>query len=92
MGTNNTFKPEDFEQVLKLESAIAESLFPFAANTPTRLAIFALGRVLKTLLSKCDQESRAIYSLAILETIDQMDSRGRVNPDVLRLHKFFTNN
>ena len=88
--TPGTFKQEDFDQMLKLEQAIAESLFPFAANTPTRLAIFALGRVLKALLSKCDAETRSIYSLAILESLEAMD-RGSVNPDISKLHKFFIN-
>lgn len=90
--TPGTFKQEDFEQMLKLEQAIAESLFPFAANTPTRLAIFALGRVLKALLKKCDKETRAIYQLAILETLEAAEPRRAVDPDYMaRLHKFFVN-
>jgi hypothetical protein len=84
------FKQEDFDQVIKMESAIAESLFPFAANTPTRLAIFALGRVLKTLLGKCDAKTRAVYSLAILETLEASEKQRPADPDYLaRVHRFF---
>lgn len=86
----NEFKQEDFEQVLKLEAAIAEAILPFAANTPTRLAIFACGRVLKALLTKCDAKTRSIYSLAILETLEAAEPRRPANPDYLaKLHKFF---
>lgn len=93
MADPTEFKQEDFDQVIKLEAAIAEALFPFAPNTPTRLAIFALGRVLKALLTKCDAETRAVYSLAILETLEAAEPRRAANPDYLaKLHKFFTVN
>lgn len=66
----DTFKQEDFDQVITLEGAIAKALFPFAANTPTRLAIFALARVLKVLLRKCDPPTRQVYVSAIVQTLD----------------------
>lgn len=83
------FRQEDFDQVIKLEAEIAKALLPFAANTPTRLAIFALGRVLKALLGKCDAQTRSIYSLAILETLQASEPQRPTNPDITRLHKFF---
>jgi hypothetical protein len=85
------FRQEDFDQVIKLEAVIAQALLPFAASTPTRLAIYALGRVLKALLTKCDPQTRSIYSLAILETLDGIADHRPTNPDVGKLHKFFLN-
>lgn len=85
------FKQEDFDQVVKLEGVIAAALLPFAAATPTRLAIFALARVLRALLRKCDAKTRSAYSLAILETFTA-DERRPVNPDVTKLHRSFRTN
>lgn len=83
------FKGEDFDRVIEIEGAIAKSLFPFAANTPTRLAIFALGRVLKALLRKCDAETRAIYMVAISETIERMDESPNLSADVREVTRLF---
>lgn len=83
------FSQEDFEQVVRIENAIVKAIFPFSANTPTRLAIFALGRVLKALLKKCpDQDTRTIYVAAILNTLN---SEKPVDPGspIIQLGKYF---
>lgn len=86
-----TYRQEDFDQVVKLEGVIAAALFPFAANTPTRLAIFALGRVLKALLTKCDRETRAIYVKVIIDSIRRGTPIENPSPDIAKLDKFFIN-
>lgn len=83
------FKQDDFDRVVHLESAIAKAILPYAANTPTRFAIFALGRVIKQLLSKCDAETRAIYVTALSDTFKNASPIVQAGPDLASLHKFF---